>query len=125
MTDIQKQKIQWLSRAFQEEQLLSAMLSVRKQQKQFLRETDSVPECSLLMLQLEALEKEIHQQTIQLALVREEIRSALAQIPDIPAQAICLRKYLAYETNEQIAEEMFYDVRTVQRKHKTALEFIP
>jgi hypothetical protein len=55
-------------------------------------------------------------------LIREEITQAIAAVEDYDMQAILVRHYLAYETFELIAEKMHYDLRTIQRKHKRALD---
>ena len=122
MTDIQKQKIQWLSRAKVQEQKLSALLSVLKHDYFLLRQLEIFEDCSALKNHIRFLHADVLQQAKLLAGIREEIRQVILTIPDSSVQAIYFRKYLAFQTNEQIAEAMFYDVRTVQRKHKSALD---
>lgn len=125
MTDAQKLKIRWLSRPAQEEKKLLALLSVLKREEYLLQELEPFQDCAALRQQLQTHKAAIRLQSEMLARIRQEIYHAVSAIPDASAQAVCLRKYLAYETNEQIAESMFYDVRTVQRKHKTALDTLP
>ena len=125
MTDLQKLKIQWLSRPAQEEKKLLALLSVLKREQYLLQEVQPFEDCSALRQQLQTQKTAVRLQSEKLAQIRKEIYHALSALPDASMQAVCLRKYLAYETNEQIAESMFYDVRTVQRKHLTALDFLP
>ena len=56
--------------------------------------------------------------------IREEIQDAIFQVCDDVLGTILTRHYLLYETIEAIAEEMHYDKRTIQRKHKQALDKI-
>lgn len=56
--------------------------------------------------------------------IRQEISDGIAQVPDPELRAILERRYLACQTMNQIAEAMHFDLRTIQRKHKKALEFL-
>jgi len=125
MTEIQMQKIQWLSRARKAEQKLQAFYAVRKHDERLLEELAMFEDCSELYQKLEHTLFQIQAQLSALTAIREEIRQMILTLSDMQEQAILLRKYLAYETNEQIAEAMFYDTRTIQRKHKQALDRIP
>ena len=125
MTDSQKLKIRWLSRPAQEEKKLLALLSVLKHEEYLLKELEPFQDCSALRQHLQTHQHAIRLQSVKLARMREEIYQAVSSLPDASVQAVCLRKYLAYQTNEQIAEFMFYDVRTIQRKHKIALDALP
>ena len=64
------------------------------------------------------------QELLKLARTRQEISDKIAQIPDLELRAILERKYLACQTMAQIAEAMHFDLRTIQRKHKKALDFL-
>gem|GEM_PF-4683665 len=59
----------------------------------------------------------------ELLQIRPQIEQAIAD-SDVAEdeKEILTRFYLLYQTNEKIADEMFYDLRTVQRKRKKALE---
>ena len=59
---------------------------------------------------------------IELMQIREQITQAIEAVEDYDLQTILIRHYLAYETFETIAEKMHYEKRTIQRKHKAALE---
>ena len=124
MTEIQKQKIQWLSRARTAQQKLNALYAVQKQEQHLLEETALFEDNPELSLHLESLIRQTQNQLQQLLLLREEIRTVILSLPDPQLQAILFRRYLAYETHEKIAEAMFYDIRTIQRKHKQALDSI-
>ena len=124
MTALQNSKIRWLSRAREAEQQISAIQAVQNHDSALLRKLSQHEECSALCRRLEYVQEETRLQLMLLAEIREEIRNVIQQIPDAEIRCIFLRKYLAYETNEQIAEAMYYDIRTIQRKHKKALEKI-
>ena len=64
------------------------------------------------------------QELLKLAQIRQEISDRIAQIPDLELRAILERKYLACQTMAQIAEAMYYDLRTIQRKYKKALDLL-
>ncbi len=124
MNEIQTQKIKWLSRSQQTEQRISSLRAAQKHDQYLMHELKAFEDCSDLLKHVEALQEEVKAQIIRLASVREEIRRVIEAIPDMEIQSIFTRKYLAYETNEQIAEALFYDTRTIQRKHKKALNLI-
>ncbi len=124
MNEIQTRKIKWLSRAGQIEQRILSLRAAQKYDQYLLRELKSFEDCSSLLRHAEELQEEVKAQIIRLASAREDIRCVIEAIPDMEIQSIFTRKYLAYETNEQIAEALFYDVRTIQRKHKKALNLI-
>ena len=122
MTNEQQRKIDWLSSADQTEQRIRSLRAAQKRDQRLIQELQALDDCSKLLHHVEESQEEIKAQIIRLASVREEIRRVIENIPDMEIQSIFTRKYLAYETNEQIAEALFYDVRTVQRKHKKALD---
>ncbi|MBE6876841.1 MAG: hypothetical protein E7496_09025 [Ruminococcus sp.] len=124
MTALQNLKIKWFSRARNAEQQISAMQASLAYDMLLTQKLTEFEDCSKLCRKLENAQQQRKLQLIALAGIREEIRSVIEQIPDSETRCIFLRKYLAYETNEQIAEAMYYDVRTIQRKHKKALEKI-
>jgi hypothetical protein len=123
MTNEQQKKIDWFSRAEKAEQTISALQSLQKQDTLMIQAIEPFKEdCSELYQRLQETQSKIKEELIQLAGVREEIRQVILAIPDEEIRNIFLRKYLAYETNEQIADAMFYNLRTVQRKHKKWLD---
>ena len=124
MTALQNSKIRWFSRAREASQQISALEAVQHYDAQLLQKLTGLQDCTTLCRKLEIIQEEIRIQLISLAEIREEIRSVIEQIPDAEIRCLFFRKYLAYETNEQIAEAMYYETRTIQRKHKKALEKI-
>ena len=120
MTDEQKKKVNWLSRAEANEDYIAVL------KLQIAREKDA----ALLLLEPELIQKvedsiqEQTEKTAELVDVRYEIRKAISSIHDPELEAILVRRYLLYETVPEIARQMFFTVRTVQRKHLKALEKI-
>lgn len=51
-----------------------------------------------------------------------EISKAIALLHDNELEVILIHRYLLFHTIEQIAEIMHYSVRSVQYKHKKAIE---
>ncbi|GEM_PF-2081808 len=124
MTEMQNEKIRWLSRARKAEHKLKALHCVRKRDDLLIRELEAFEDCAELYRHLQEIELQTRQQLILLAGIRDEIRTAIETLPDLQLQAVMDRKYLAYQTNEQIAEAMYFEVRTIQRKHKKALDLL-
>lgn len=135
MTVEQLKKMEWLNRAFYAEQKLSALFAQRDRLRT-LAERITVSYEGKYMDKPNAAENSVENALIKIADINisidkeiqnlievyTEIDNAIQQIDDDVSQAILKRRYLAFETMEQIAENMNYEKRTVQRKHKSALE---
>ena len=133
MTTEQLAKIQWLNRAFHAEKNYKAWL-VKLERDQSIAErltrsgdgtgspSDNGTETALI--RLADTEQRTQERLQELVRIREEITVVIEAVPDLDAQTILVRHYLAYETFEQIAEKMHYDKRTIQRKHKQSLDKI-
>ena len=133
MTTEQLAKIQWLNRAFHAEKNYKAWLAKLERDQsiaeRLTRSGDGTGSPSgnsteISLIQLADTEKRTLERLQELVRIREEITAVIQAIPDLDAQTILIRHYLAYETFEQIAERMHYDKRTIQRKHKQALDKI-
>lgn len=131
MTTEQLAKIQWLNRAFHAEKNYKAWLVKLERDRsiaeRLTRSTDGTGSPSgnsteISLIQLADTEKRTLERLQELVRIREEITAVIQAIPDLDAQTILIRHYLAYETFEQIAERMHYDERTIRRKHMKALE---
>lgn len=133
MTIDQLAKIQWLNRAFHAEKNYKAWLAKLERDQsiaeRLTRSGDGTGKTSensteTALIQLAETKHRTQDRLHELLQVREEITAVIHAIPDLDAQTILIRHYLAYETFEQIAERMHYDKRTIQRKHKQALDKI-
>lgn len=132
MTAEQIERIRWLNRAFHAEKAAKAWLAKLERDRSLAERithgagssggTPSGNSTEDALIRLATTEQETQQRLRELAAIREEITQAIAAVDDYDMQAILVRHYLAYETFEMIAEKMHYDLRTIQRKHKRALE---
>ena len=131
MTEDQKAKIAWLNRAFHAEKLAAA-LEAKKERDWSLAErlsrgggcggTPSGNGTEDALIRLAQTREEADAMNVRLVRIREEIDTAIRTVEDMDMRAILTQHYLAYETFEKIAERMHYSERTVQYKHKAALD---
>lgn len=124
MRKLYQEKIAFLNRARQAEDLIYALEYVQKQDQKLLQELEADDACTGIRNHLEALCEQRKQKLEALVQIRAEIAEKISEIPDLQLQAILERKYLAYQKTEQIAQEMFFDQRTIQRKQNQALELL-
>lgn len=134
MTVEQLEKAEWLNRAYHADKLLSALISQRCKLKELAqRITASCEErgsCGSVspknsteeaLLKLADTELNIEKQIEELASVYVEINNAIQQVDDPVSRVILTRRYLSFETMEQIAEGINYSVRNTKYLHKQAL----
>lgn len=133
VTTEQLEKIKWLNRAFYASKKMDALV-VQKKQFEALAEritmnynseskNNNVENSTENALhKLADINLSIEAEIQKLLKVYTEVDDAIKQIDDDISQSILKRRYLAFETMEQIAEGMGYERRTIQRKHKTALD---
>ena len=133
MTTEQLAKIQWLNRAFHAEKNYKAWLAKLERDQsiaeRLTRSTDGTGSPSdngteSALIRLADTEQRTQERLQELVRIREEITVVIEAVPDLDAQTILVRHYLAYETFEQIAERMHYSVITIKRKHKKSLDEI-
>lgn len=132
MTQEQLTKIRYLNRAFHAEKAAKAWLAKLERDRSLAERISrglssgsgsaSGNSTEDALIRLADTERETQQRLRELAAIREEITQAIAAVDDYDMQAILVRHYLAYETFELIAEKMHYDKRTIQRKHKAAID---
>ena len=126
MTDEQKQKRAWLSRAKTAEQYMIALEKQIKKDNRliaFLSEFDD-PDVPELKEKVTHSIQEQRTQVEELIAIRDEIKKAILKVHDDKLQTVLTRHYLLYETIETVAENMDCDIRTIQRNHKKALDKI-
>lgn len=133
MTDTQRAKIDWLSRAFYAEKAARAWLAKLERDRSLAERlsrgcgaggTPSGNGTEDALLRLAQTEEETMERLRELVRMREEITVVIKSLPNTDEQAILIRHYLAYETFDLIAEKMHYDESTIRRKHKRALDKI-
>ncbi|MDE5884875.1 MAG: DUF1492 domain-containing protein [Oscillospiraceae bacterium] len=133
MTAEQNRKIRWLERARDAERKAQALeakrqcdshLAQRLSRYAGISGNSSGNSTEDALLRLIETERRAEEQLRKLAQIREEITSAIENVPDSDLQTILIWKYLKYMTFEQIADKMNYDERTIRRKHCQALDKI-
>lgn len=67
-----------------------------------------------------ALEEEIN----EFLTVKERVKRSINEVPDVDERTVLLLRYISFMRWEQIAVEMDYSVRHVQRLHGRALSVI-
>ena len=132
MTAEQIERIRWLNRAFHAEKAAKAWLAKLERDRSLAERitqgagspggTPSGNSTEDALIRLAVTEQETQKRLRELVAIRDEITAVISKIGDYDMQAILVRHYLAYETFELIAEKMHYDLRTIQRKHKRALD---
>lgn len=130
MTEDQKAKIAWLNRAFHADKQAKAWLAKLERDRSLAERlsrgsssgTPAGNGTETALIRLAQTEEETQEKLRGLVRIREEITAAVRSVADPDMQAILVRHYLAYQTFERIAEEMHYNERTIQRKHKAALD---
>lgn len=133
MTTEQLEKIKWLNRAFYASKKMDALVAQKKQFEALAEritmnynsdsKNNNVENSTENALhKLADIELSIKSEIKTLLSAYSEIDEAIQKIDDDILQSILKRRYLAFETIEQIAEGMDYERRTIQRKHKIALD---
>ena len=120
----QEKKRAWLNRAKTIEQYIVALNKQMEKEKRlmnFLSEFDD-PDVPDLKQKVAHGIQEQGKQVEELIAIRKEIRKAISKLQDDKLKTILTRHYLLYETIEEVAENMCYDRRTIQRSHLKALD---
>ena len=125
MTGEQEKKRTWLRRAKTIEKYVQALQEkvVQYKEIQSLYNSDDLDSLELL----QELEREIQKQQKQaeeLLAVQESIKKAISCLHDDELKEILTSHYLTYETIESVVENMYYERRTIQKKHLKALDKI-
>lgn len=119
----QEEKRAWLNRAKTIEQYIAALNKQMEKEKRlmnFLSEFDD-PDVPDLKQKIAHGIQEQGKQVKELIAIREKIKKAISELQDDKLKTILTRHYLLYETIEEVAENMCYDRRTIQRSHLKAL----
>ncbi len=135
MTDEQLEKVAWLNRAFHAEKKVRALGSLLERDKERAEDisanydkndkgksdsrTNGIEEILLLLAESEEKHAKALREYVG---YRSEIRKSLEELHDDELEALFTLRYLNYQTMDEIAFEMGYDKRSIQRKHKLGLE---
>ncbi|MDE5564437.1 MAG: hypothetical protein K2I93_04725 [Oscillospiraceae bacterium] len=125
MTTEQLKKTNWLNRAFHAEKAAKAWLAKLERDRsdaERIKQNFSQDAVKDVLDRLSITEQRTLDRISELTQILDEVTVAIVAVDDLDMQSILVRHYLVYESWEQVAEEMHYDLRTVQRKHKQALD---
>lgn len=135
MTEQQIFKTVWLNRAYFIKLKLSALYSLKendkKRAKSFIEmlpcksDPEIAERCKAILEQsaIKSEEKYLHILNLYNE-TREETESAIEKIDDEEYQALLIAHYLDHKSWNQIARENFYGLRTVKYKHLKALDML-
>ena len=113
MTEEQNSKIVWLNRAFYAEKKIQSLEAVKEKNKALADKFGT-----------EFSNENIDDLIQELRRYRTEIFNAISTLNNDELEAIMNLRYLTYMTMQQISESLCYDRKTIQRKHKLALDKI-
>lgn len=134
MTDEQTEKIKWLKRAKKANDSAKYWLSRLEHEREQARinsngfadsgtyGNSSGNSKENILINLAETERRTQKKCAEYAKIYSEIAEAVEKIEDEDLQAVLTWHYLKFLTWEQTAYKMHYEVRTVKRKHKKALD---
>ena len=137
MTSEQNKKIAWLSRIFYAEKKLLALEHLKNHDKERAekitahygvdlkgRSDTKTNNTENAFIAYADSEERYLRALDDYNSIRNEIQQAIFNIPDPELQSILIYRYLNALTVAQTAECLNYDPRTIQRKHKLALDML-
>ena len=136
MTEEQKEIRKWLNRAFYVNNKIKALEAVRERNRALATKCTASYESdgSTSGSQDNSKEKIIHEicdndlairkELDSLVKIRTEISKKISGLENDELETILSMRYLGYMSMQQIADQMHYDRRTIQRKYIIALDKI-
>ena len=136
MTEEQKEIRKWLNRAFYVNNKIKALEAVRERNRALATKCTASYESdgSTSGSQDNSKEKIIHEicdndlairkELDSLVKIRTEISKKISDLENDELETILSMRYLGYMSMQQIADQMHYDRRTIQRKYIIALDKI-
>ena len=135
MTEQQEKIVSWLNRAFYAEHKARALEAALDRNREIAeRCTASYESVGSSGTHVNSQELNIHRlcddnarirdQLRELVVLRKEIETAIFSVENDEYESILSMRYLSYMTMQQIADELHYDKRTVQRKHMRAIDVL-
>lgn len=135
MTEEQLEKISWLNRAFHADNKIKVLEAIRERNRSIAERCTATYDGSGGSGTHENSQEaiihaicddniKIQERLRELMSYRAEIKSAIERLGNDELETIMSMRYLAYMKPYQIAEVLHYDRKTIQRKHKTALDLI-
>ena len=136
MTEEQKEIRKWLNRAFYVNNKIKALETVRDRNRALATKCTASYESdgSTSGSQDNSKEKIIHEicdndlairkELDSLVKIRTDISKKISELQNDELETILSMRYLGYMSMQQIADQMHYDRRTIQRKYIIALDKI-
>lgn len=135
MTEEQLEKIAWLNRAFHADNKIKALEAIRERNKSIAERCTATYDSSGSSGTHENSQEaiihaicddniKIQERLKELMSYRTEIKNAIERLDNDELETIMNMRYLAYMKPYQIADALHYDRKTIQRKHKAALDII-
>ena len=136
MTEEQKEIRKWLNRAFYVNNKIKALEAVRERNRALATKCTASYESdgSTSGSQDNSKEKIIHEicdndlairkELDSLVKIRTDISKKISELQNDELETILSMRYLGYMSMQQIADQMHYDRRTIQRKYIIALDKI-
>lgn len=134
MTEEQMKKILWLNRAFYADNKIKALEAVREKNRSLAVKcstgyendgsTSGTHENNHEKILHEICDNDIAIKTElnNLIRIRSEIFNAIKSLDNDELETILNMRYLGYMNMQQIADKLHYERKTIQRKHKVALD---
>lgn len=120
MTDEQIKKIEWLNRANDIDKKINALAALNEKNIAIVHQYNT--DNKELIKKIEHDKTTINQMIDNLTDMKNEIYLVISSINDDELEAILIDHYLSFQTWEQVADNSHYSIRTVQYKHKQALD---
>lgn len=121
MTEEQKAARAWLSRAYRADSEVTALYHVLEQNKHIARMCE---EDSELRKKVDEESAELEKRIQELIIIRAEIQQAINSLGNSKYTDILKMRYLGNANMQSIADNMGYEIKTIQRKHNIALDKI-
>lgn len=129
MTIDELNTIRQLNKAFYIDKNVEALLEVKEMNEKIIERYKAINDTEKETAQetirnIDNLNKKINNNIDQLVDARNEISDIINQIDKEEFKIILTRRYLLYQSMQDIADTMHYDLRTIQRKHKAAIKIM-
>lgn len=131
MTDEQLKKIAYLNQAYYIKRKINALNEVRTRNKinstvnyksDGTQHTGGYNKEEMRMMKILELDEKISAETDKLNKTLNEIYDVISTVDDIELNTLLTYRYILFLTIDAIADKMNCDRKTIQRKHKKALD---
>lgn len=129
MTIDELNTIRKLNKAFYIEKNVEALMEVKKMNEKIIERYKVINDTEKEMAEetiknINNLNTKISSNIYSLVNTRNEIADIINSLENEEYKTILTRRYLLYQGMQEIADIMHYDLRSIFRKHKTAIQTI-